>query len=66
MLYLAKDTFDVVPWAVTHNMEVVAVGPQDLDEVVSVVDEGRDAVEGVAAVEIGQKPASRLVSGGRK
>jgi hypothetical protein len=59
-LYLSEDTFDGVPRAVAHHLEVVAVGPQYLDEVVGVVDEERHAVELIAAVQICQKPPRRL------
>jgi hypothetical protein len=59
-LYLTKDTFDSVAVAVAADLEVVAVLSEDFDEIIGAIDEEHDAVEPVAAVQVGQKPAGRL------
>jgi len=49
-----------------YHLEVVPFGVEDFHEVVSVVDEDRDAIEAGAAMEIGEKPARRLFVRGWK
>jgi len=53
-LYLTKDTFDRVAVAVAADLEVVAVLSEDFDEIIGAINEERDAVEPVAAVQVGQ------------